>query len=292
MTMDVTFDKVSVRFGGFTALNDLSFTLQGGKIHGLLGRNGAGKSTLLALLASFMEPTSGRISVGGASPFENAPVMEQVTMVFDADYRNETETVKGMLEAAERYRPNYDAEFAAKLVELFGLPLKKQIRHLSRGKQAAFNVTLGLASRSPLTIYDEAYLGMDAPTRDIFYRELMEDQSANPRTIIFSTHYVSEMDYLFDEVLIIDQGGLVVQEPYDTLVSKGVTITGAASVVDEFTQDLKLLGTQQLGGTKSVTVYGELTDSQRLNAKRQGLEIGPVSLQDLFIHLTNEGGSR
>lgn len=290
--MDVTFDKVSMKFGDFTAIKDLSFTLQGGKIHGLLGRNGAGKSTLLALLASFMEPTSGKISVGGASPFENAPVMEQVTMVFDADYRNETETVKGLLEAAERYRPNYDAAFAAKLVELFGLPLKKQIRHLSRGMQAAFNVTLGLANRSPLTIYDEAYLGMDAPTRDIFYRELLEDQSANPRTIIFSTHYVSEMDYLFDEVLIIDQGGLVVQEPYDTLVSKGVTITGAASAVDEFTQGLKLLGTQQLGGTKSVTVYGELSDGQRLAAMRQGLEIGPVSLQDLFIHLTHGGGSQ
>lgn len=290
--MDVTFDKVTVKFGDFTALNNLSFTLQGGRIHGLLGRNGAGKSTLLALLASFMEPTSGSISVGGASPFENEAVMEQVTMVFDMDYRNESETVKGMLEAAERYRPNYDAGFAAKLVELFDLPLKKPIRQLSRGKQAAFNVTMGLANRSPLTIYDEAYLGMDAPTRDLFYRELLEDQSVNPRTILFSTHYVSEMDYLFDEVLILDQGGLVVQEPYDTLVNKGVTITGAASAVDEFAQGLKLLGTQQLGGTKSVTVYGELTEGQRLTAKRQWLETGPVSLQDLFIHLTQGGGSR
>lgn len=283
---DVKFDQVYVKYGGFAALDNLSFSLEGGKIYGLIGRNGAGKTTLLSLLASYIEPTSGTVLVGGDVPFENETVMEQVTFVHETDYRNETDTVKDMLEGSKRYRPHFDADYAAKLVERFGLPLHKKIGHLSKGMQSALSVTVGLANRSPVTLYDEAYQGMDAPTREIFYRELLEDQAAHPRTILFSTHFVSEMDYLFDEVLILDRGKLLLQESYDLLIHRGVSVTGSAESVDEFTRGLQVLNVQRLGGTNSAMVYGELDDGQRRAAKQLGLELGPVPLQDLFIHLT------
>ncbi|MBV0908845.1 ABC transporter ATP-binding protein, partial [Planococcus sp. CP5-4_UN] len=115
-----------------------------------------------------------------------------------------------------------------------------------------------------------------------------KDQEEHPRTFILSTHLVSEMDYLFDHVVIIDQGQLVLNEPYETLEARGASVTGAASDVEAFTADMKHLNEQQLGGTKSVMVYGELDESKRREAQTLGLEIGPVSLQDLFIYLTEE----
>ncbi|MGV2787405.1 ABC transporter ATP-binding protein, partial [Clostridium perfringens] len=135
---------------------------------------------------------------------------------------------------------------------------------------------------------DEVYLGMDAPSREIFYRELLKDQEHHPRTFILSTHLVSEMDYLFEEVIIIHKGQFVLQDDYESLTSRGVSITGPAAKVDEFIQGMKVLNVQQLGSTKAVMVYGELNEASQLAAHRAGLEIGPISLQDLFIHLTGE----
>lgn len=287
MSYDVAIRQLSMKYGDFEALNDISLTLESGKIYGLIGRNGAGKSTLLSLLASYMEPSAGIITIGGQTPFENPDIMPQVTFVHQTNYSEESETVKGMLKAAERYRPNFDRQYANELVRLFKLPLDKQMKQLSDGGKSALNVTIGLANRTPITIFDEAYVGMDAPNREIFYKEVLEDHARHPRTIILSTHLVSEMDYLFERVIIINKGKLLVHEPIDQLLEKGASITGTIQEVESFVQNMKQLSMQQLGGTKSVMVYGELTDVKRREAEQRGLEVGPVSLQDLFIHLTD-----
>jgi len=286
MTLNVAVNNLNLAYGTYPALKDVSFLLDEPKIYGLLGRNGAGKTSLLSILASFREQTSGAIVIGGEAPFENAEIMQHVSFIFNKDYKDESDNVKESLEYVGRYRSQFDAEYADYLVKKFKLPLKKPIKEFSKGMQSALNVTIGLASRSPITIFDEAYLGMDAPTRDIFYRELLEDQSNHPRIIILSTHLVSEMDYLFDEVIILHKGSIVLQEDFESLVTKGSSITGATEIVDEFVRPLKQLNTQQLGNTKSVMVYGELSERDRKVAQQKGLEVGPISLQDLFIHLT------
>ncbi|GAB6929239.1 ABC transporter ATP-binding protein [Paenibacillus sp. JCM 10914] len=289
MNYDVQFDSVSVRYGNVEAVRNVSFRLESGRIYGLLGRNGAGKTTLLSVLASFREPSAGLVTVGGMQPFENREIMQEVSFIYDVDYKDESEKVKTMVESFARYRPHFDAAYAMELVGKFGLPPQKPLKELSKGMQSAFNVCIGLASRSPVTILDEVYLGMDAPAREIFYRELLEDQARHPRTFILSTHLVSEMDYLFEDVIIIHQGGFVLQDDYESLTSRGVSVTGAAHEVDQFIQGKKVLNTQQLGATKSVMIYGELEEMERQAAQRSGLELGPISLQDLFIHLTGEG---
>lgn len=288
MNLDIQFDRLSVVYGDLEAIRNVSFHLPAGKIYGLLGRNGAGKTSLLSVLASFREPSSGSVTVGGEQPFENAKIMKEVSFIYDIDYKDETDKIKAAIESVARHRPHFDTGYALELARKFNLPLDKQLKQLSKGMQSAFNVCIGLASRSPVTILDEVYLGMDAPSREIFYRELLEDQERHPRTFILSTHLVSEMDYLFEEVIIIHKGQFVLRDDYESLTSRGVSITGPAAKVDEFIQGMKVLNVQQLGSTKAVMVYGELSEEAQLAAHRAGLEIGPISLQDLFIHLTGE----
>lgn len=288
MAAKVELSNVTLKFGKFEALKDISLTLEAGKIHGLIGRNGAGKTTLLSLLAAFREPTQGQVEVDGEPVFENPEKMQQIAFIYEKNYADEYQKIPAMLEFPESYRPNYDKEYADYLLKRFKLPLDKPIYKLSKGMQSALNVVIGLASRTPITIFDEAYLGMDAPAREIFYQEILEDQAKHPRTFILSTHLVSEMDYLFDNVIIINQGQLLLNEDYETISAQGASITGAADQVDAFVTGMKLLNEQKLGGTKSVMVYGTLNEQDQLAAREQGLEIGPVSLQDLFIHLTEE----
>lgn len=271
------------------ALDDVTFRLEGGKIYGLLGRNGSGKTSLLSILASFRQQTSGEVRIDGEAPYENERIVNQVCFIQENGYLSETFRVRDVIKLAGDCWPNWDAEYADRLMKQFELPAKKQITALSRGMKSALGVTIGLASRAPVTIFDEAYLGMDAPSRYYFYEELLKDYMEHPRTIILSTHLIEEVSDLFEEVLILDKGKLVLQEEADKLRSRGSAIIGPEDAIDQFAEGLTVLSEQKLGSTKSITVFGELGAEREKRAAADGLTIGPVSLQDLFVHLTRKG---
>lgn len=286
--MIIKAEELSLRYGEHEALSAIDFELSSNKIYGLLGRNGAGKTSLLSILASFREPTSGTITVNGEAPFENHAITQNIVFMYNNGYTDESENIPSMLKYVQRYRPNFDLDYAEHLITRFKLDKKKPIKELSKGMQSALNVTIGLASRAPITLLDEVYLGMDAPSRDIFYKELLADHQNHPRTIILSTHLVSEMDYLFEEVIMINNGKLLLHEEITSLLEKGATITGNSELVDEFIRSKKLLHTEKLGNTKAAMIYGELSQQERNDALIKGLELAPLSLQELFIHLTEE----
>lgn len=290
MSYAIEAKDVSVRYKDFTAIDQVSFQLAPGKIHGLLGRNGAGKTSLLSVLSAFRKTDTGNLTIDGEDPFENPRIMQDTIFIYDQhkDLEYSYDKIGETLKEMAYFRPNFDDVYALQLAEKFKLPLNKKVNQLSKGKKSAFQAIIGLASRAPLTIFDEAYLGMDAPTREIFYNEILNDQEKHPRTIIFSTHLVSETDYLFDEVLMIHNGKVLLQDTNDQVISKGFSVTGSSKQVDDFTKELEILNSQVLGGTKSVMVYGELSEQQRNAANQSGLEIGPLSLHDLFVHLTKE----
>lgn len=288
MKYDIELRNVSLLYKNHQALTDISFSLKENKIYGLIGRNGAGKTSLLSLLASLRPVTEGTIRIAGEDPFENPKIMQNIAIIHEVDYKEETTKVKDYLKRVAKFRPNYDKDYERYLIKKFKLSVDKPINKLSKGMQSVLNVIIGLSSRSPITIFDEAYLGMDAPTRVAFYKELLDDQENNPRLIIFATHLVSEMDYLFDEVLILHNSKLLVHEDYESLVSSGITITGPQEIVDEVAQGRKIIGEQQLGRTKAIMIYEKNNEELERRAREKGLDIGPVSLQDLFIHLTED----
>src|SRR5699024_6960734 len=249
-TMNIKANHLQLRFGKHEALKDVSFELKGNKIYGLLGRNGAGKTSLLSLIGSFREPTSGTLTINGEVPFENAEIMQNVLFMYDKDYSDYSEQVKDLMNDTQRYRPFFDMAYAEYLLDRFQIDIRRPIKKLSKGMQSAVNVSIGLASRTPITIFDEVYLGMDAPSRDIFYEELLKDQEKHPRMIILSTHLVSEMEYLFEDVVIIHEGKVLLQEDYESIISKGTSITGHKETVDAIIGTKKTMNEQQLGNTK------------------------------------------
>jgi ABC-2 type transport system ATP-binding protein len=285
-------ENLSVRFAGVPALDRLDLRLAPGKIHGLLGRNGSGKSTLAAVLAGFRRPDEGRVLIEGGDlgtaqePYENAVVTSRVCLIRESGDRPESVSVKQAISLAAALRPYWDAELAGDLLDRFEVPLNKKIQKLSRGKKSALGVVLGLASRAPLTIFDESYLGMDVPSRNLFYDALLADYTEVPRTFVLSTHLVSEVSAMLEEVVILDNGRLVTQSPVDSLRGRGASIVGPAAAVDKFTVGFTVLAEERLGGTKSTTVLGDLDQALLADATAAGLEIGPVGLQDLFVHLT------
>ncbi|GAA4892649.1 ABC-2 type transport system ATP-binding protein [Stackebrandtia albiflava] len=287
MTLSITADDLVLDYGDTRALDHLNLHLEGGRIYGLLGRNGSGKTSFASLAAAFRRPTSGEITVGGTAPFEAAEIVSQICLIREGGDVFESDRVSSVLRFAAAHRPYWSEERAGQLVERFRIPTRKRVTQLSRGMRSALGVTLGLASRAPVTLFDEVHLGMDAPSRYAFYEELLNDYLAHPRTVILSTHLIEEVSSLFEEVVILDRGGLVLHESADDMRERGAAVTGPSRDVEDFTSGMRVLGRQTLGATSQVTVFGGLDAEQRRQATSAGLEIGPVPLQDLFIHLTD-----
>lgn len=290
MSEIVEVDRLSLRYEEVTALDEVSFTLTGGKIYGLLGRNGSGKTSLLSVLAGYRRQSEGTVLVGGRPVFENAAVTSRVCLVRGSgDAAQSGLKVSDVLEFARYLRESWDASYAAELVELFSLPLNKKVGSLSHGRLSALGIVIGLASRTPLTMFDESYLGLDAPSRYKFYDALLAETMSHPRTMILSTHLIEEVSALFEEVLILDEGKLVLHDEAESLRAAGSAVTGDAEAVDRFVDGMRVLGEKRLGRTKSAMVYGELDADRRAQAHAAGLDLGPLALQDLFVHLTEPG---
>src|SRR5690625_3130035 len=156
--------QATASYGSTTALDTVDVSFPAGAITGLLGRNGSGKTTMLSLIASLRRPSAGQVLVDGQDPFEDEALMEQVCLIRESGDVLDDEKVAVNLRYAADSRPSWDAELAERAMETFQIDPKKVVRRLSRGQRSAFGTVLGLASRAPVTMLDEVYLGMDAPT--------------------------------------------------------------------------------------------------------------------------------
>jgi ABC-2 type transport system ATP-binding protein len=284
----IEYKNVSLNYGKTLALDNISMRLEENKIYGLLGRNGAGKTSLLSLLAAFRRPTQGLVALDGTPVYESAPQMEQIALVWGKNYQDDPRRVSEVLSFHKGLRKNWDQTYAAKLIQKFGIDVRKRVGKLSTGMQAAVNLVIGLAARAPITIFDEAYLGVDAPHRKTFYQELLDDYMRFPRTFILSTHYISEVENLFEEIIILKNGKLLEQSDTQSFLSKGYAVTGNADAVDRFVSGRNVLGSQSLGKTRSDVVYGELDLEEKQAAQAEGLAFEQPSLQDMFIYLTED----
>jgi ABC-2 type transport system ATP-binding protein len=282
---------LTVRYGRTTALDSVDLTFPAGAITGLLGRNGSGKTTLASVVAAFRRPTSGTVLVGGEDPWENEDVVPRVLLVRESGDVLDTESLRTNLRYTEDCRPQFSREVAERLMDRFELDPARKPQKLSRGQKSAFGIALAVATRADLTILDEVHLGLDAPTRYAFYDALIEDYIAHPRTIVLSSHLIGEVERLLEHVVVLDHGRVLLAQETDAVTARGIAVTGPTREVERFVVGRTVLSRQQLGGTAQASVLATLDDGEAADARAAGLEIGPVPLQDLFVHLTADGAA-
>jgi ABC-2 type transport system ATP-binding protein len=276
--------RLTKRYRDVTAVDDVTFTVEADSITGLLGGNGAGKTTLMSLLTGQGFPTSGTVRVLGESPLENDRVLQRMCFVRESLRYPNNFKIRHVLNAGQQFYPSWDAQFAEHLVDEFELPRNRQIEKFSRGMTSAVGIVIGLASRAPVTIFDEPYLGLDAAARQRFYDRLLADYAEHPRTIILSSHLVDEIAKLLDHVLLLDHGQLVVDSLAEELRGHAVTLTGRASAVDQLAEPFTVLRRESMGSLAAVTVYGDLDADLRSRAAGASVEVTSASLQQLVVN--------
>lgn len=296
MSTVVAVRDLTKAYRSLPAVDGVTFTVEEDSITGLLGRNGAGKTTLMALLTGQVVPSSGSVAVFGADPLENDAVLTRTCFIKESQRYNPDFKVRHVLAAAAIVYPHWDAGFADTLVRDFDLPLGRGMKKLSRGMLSAVGVVIGLASRAPLTFFDEPYLGLDAGARHVFYDRLLADHAEHPRTVVLSTHLIDEVADLLSDVLLIDSGRIVLAAEADSLRGRAVTATGPREAVDRVVGGRRRLACERLGDLTRTTVEGRLEDADRRAAVAAGVSLEPVSLQQLVLLTTEQcrrtGGRR
>ncbi|CAI9389674.1 ABC transporter ATP-binding protein [Microbacterium sp. T2.11-28] len=286
MTTVIEVKNLTKRYRDTVAADDVSFSIEKDTIYGLLGRNGAGKTTVMSILTAQNFATSGEVRIFGEHPYENARVLSRMCFVRESQKYPDDATATHALRMARLFFPRWNQELADRLVAEFQLPMKKTIKKLSRGQLSAVGVIIGLASRAEITFFDEPYLGLDAVARQLFYDRLLEDYAEHPRTIILSSHLIDEVSNLLERVIVIDKGRILMDEETDAVRGRAANIVGDTARVESFVAGREVIHRESLGRVTSVTVLGELTDADRARVAAEGLDIAPVSLQQLIVRTT------
>jgi ABC-2 type transport system ATP-binding protein len=285
----ITLQSVTRTFGRSRALDDVSLSIPQGSICGLFGRNGAGKTTIMSIVSGQDRPTSGTVDVMGEAPFENESVLSTISFVRDNQRYPDNYRLHHVLRIAPDFAPNWNADVANELVEGFRIPTNTRIKKYSRGQLSSVAIVLGLASRAPVTLLDEPYLGLDVGARSLFHEMLLRDFTAHPRTVVLSTHLIEESEALFDRVIIVDRGRVRVDSGTDDLPSLAFTLSGAAAAVDRVSAGLTVLRSHSVAGMTSVTVAGEATDATVAHARMSGVRLTVATLQELVVAFGADG---
>ena len=190
--------------------------------------------------------------------------------------------VKDYLEMAEAYLPKWDKKMAEELVDFFHLDKKKKTLKLSKGMLSMLSIVLALASKADFTFLDEPVSGLDVVAREQFYRLLLEEFTESGRTFVISTHIIEEAADLFEEVIFLHQGKILLKENTQELLEHSVYVSGRAEEVDRAVKGKEIHHQETLGRSKSVMV--RLKEGETME-QTEGITLQPMNLQKVFVAL-------
>ena len=199
------------------ALKDINLKLTNGKIIGLLGKNGAGKTTLIKLINDLLVPTSGEILVNGNKV--GVETKKVISYLPEKTYLNKQMKVKEVLDYFKDFYDNFDIEKAQKLLKDLELDENQSLSKMSKGMQEKVQLVLVMSRKANLYILDEPLGGVDPATRDYILDTILSNFNENA-SVIISTHLISDIERILDEVVFIDKGKIVLQSNTDELRTK------------------------------------------------------------------------
>ena len=198
-------------------LKDVNLKIPKGKIIGLLGKNGMGKTTLIKLINDLLTPTSGEVLINGKKPGVESKKI--ISYLPEKTYIDREMKVKDAIKYFEEFYDNFDSEKAKKLLKDLDLDANSKIGKMSKGMQEKLQLILVMSRNAELYILDEPLGGVDPATRDYILDTILSNFSEGA-SVIISTHLISDIERILDEVIFIDKGQIIVTSSADELRNK------------------------------------------------------------------------
>ncbi|MFB9687605.1 ATP-binding cassette domain-containing protein [Amycolatopsis plumensis] len=269
----ITADGLTKAFGRTKALDGLDLTVHTGEVHGFLGPNGAGKTTTIRVLLGLMRADGGRATLLGGDPWADATELHRRLAYVPGDVTLWPNLSGGeVIDLLGRLRGGLDRARRAELIERFDLDPRKKGRTYSKGNRQKVALVAALASDVELLVLDEPTSGLDPLMEEVFREVVAEERERGDRTVLLSSHILSEVEALCDRVTIIRAGRTVESGTLDELRHLGrITIDASLGRVPE-----NLAG---LPGVHDVSSYGSHVH----------LSVDPTALDDVMRHLAGAG---
>lgn len=281
--------NVTKKFGNFTAIQDLNFTVQDGSIYGLIGYNGAGKTTLLKTITGVYKPDGGEVRLDGENAFDNAKMKQHMFYVPDDIYFAAYSSMEKMAKFYNGYYPNFSFETFRQLSDVFGLDTKARINGFSKGMQRQAEIVLGISTNPDFILFDETFDGLDPAKRALIKNLLNEYMADTNASVIVSSHDLHELEGLCDHFGLINGQRLVlnssIQElsvgraKYRVIFDRDITeqdVRNAGINLKSYKPDGKII---------VITVKGdEKETAEKLNTLSPVMvESLPLSLEEVFL---------
>ncbi len=274
---------LSVHYGAKVALDKVSFTIPPGRVVGLLGHNGAGKTSLMRALVG-LAPTQGELAVLGLHPVrDRVALLQQACYIPDVATLPRWARVGDLITMMNGLHPRFSAERARALLQRTSVKLTDKVKALSKGMVAQAHLALVAAIDARLMILDEPTLGLDILSRKAFYEMLLSEWCDGERSVLVSTHQVEEIETLITDVLMLNEGKLVLNLSLEDIEQRYVGLAHPAAVAEQVAAAHPLLRYRSGPGADGSAALFDGTPPPELMAL--GQRIRP-SLVDLFVALT------
>ena len=204
-------------FDGKKVLKNINLSIGRGKIVGILGKNGMGKTTLIKLINDLLTPTSGEVLINGKKP--GVESKKAISFLPERTYLDKGMTINEVLKFFVEFYDNFNLERAYKLLEDLSLDKEQKIIKMSKGMQEKLQLVLVMSRDADLYILDEALGGVDPATRDYILDTILSNFKEGS-SVIISTHLISDIERILDEVIFIDKGKIILTAPADELRKK------------------------------------------------------------------------
>ena len=273
---------VTVRYGRKTAIDNVSFSVGKGRVVGLLGHNGAGKTTLMKALVGLIEP-QGELRVLGLQPMrDRVALLQSACYIPDVAILPRWARVSELVTLMSRLHPRFSSERARALVRRTSVGLDDQVKSLSKGMVAQAHLALLASIDARLMILDEPTLGLDVLSRKAFYEMLIDEWCDGERSVIVSTHQVEEVEPLLSDVLMLNEGRLVLSLSLEEMDRRFVALSHDPAVAEQMEAAHPLLKYRVQGGSAAL-FDGEPPAALQALGRRMR-----PSLVDLFVALTRK----
>lgn len=276
-----------------TILHSIDIKMEKGKIYGLIGPNGVGKTTLIKCLTGIYKPTSGNVVYDGEEVYNNPKAKKNIGYVADENNFFLSFSVKDIVKYYKLAYENFNEEKFNKINKIFNIPLKKRFYQLSKGMKMRVALMIAFAQEAKYLILDEPTSGLDPILKNKLLKLLLKEVSNGETTIVISSHHLSELERICDDVVILDKGEVSYQNTLENMKKKikKVQVAFDAPIYEE---DLNIKGIHKI--SRVGRVFTIITDDfgsefiDELNKyKPLFIEEIDLNLEDIFIYKVDEG---
>ena len=278
--------NLSVSYGAKHAVDGVSFIIPKGRVVGLLGHNGAGKTTLMKAMVGLAQ-TQGDLAVLGLNPIKDrVQLLQSACYIPDVAILPRWARVEDLITLMSGLHPKFSADRARALLKRTSVNGRDKVKTLSKGMVVQAHLALVAAIDARLMILDEPTLGLDVLSRKAFYEMLLDEWCDGERSVLISTHQVEEIESLLSDVLMLNEGKLVLSISLEDMDRRFVALSHDASVADQMAAAHPLLKYRVQGA--GVSPFASLFDGEPpADVQALGKRVRP-SLVDLFVALTRK----